>query len=214
MNIHVGYDSREVEAYDVCEYSIKKHNPNLSVNPLIINKLPTVGHADGSTEFTYTRFLVPYLENYKGWALFCDCDFLWMCDPEELLKYADEKYAVCVVKHKDYLPKTKVKMDGATQTSYPRKNWSSLILWNCGHNDNRIITPMVIRNSSPSWLHQFGWLKNESIGEIPVEYNWLSGYYSKGNPKAIHYTDGGPWFDNYKECEYSDLWLSYRSEMR
>jgi hypothetical protein len=214
MKIFIGYDSRQSEAYDVCRWSMLKHNRDLEIVPLIRSQLPTVGHSDGSTEFTYTRFLVPHIENYQGWALFCDCDFLWLCDPLEILKYANEENAVCVVKHKDYKTKSSIKMDGVEQESYPKKNWSSLILWNCGHKDNRLMTPMIIRNSSPSWLHQFGWISPSSIGDLPIEYNWLAGYYNDGSPKAIHYTDGGPWFEQYKDCEYADLWISCRAEMR
>jgi len=212
MKIFIGYDSRQEEAYKVCRWSILKQNRNLEIIPLIKDNLPDISHSDGSTEFTYTRFLVPHIENYQGWALFCDCDFLWLCDPLEILKYADDQYAVCVVKHLEYQINSSIKMDGAKQSNYPRKNWSSLILWNCEHESNKVITPMTISNNTPSWLHQFKWLHNDSIGELPIEYNWLAGYYSKGNPKAIHYTDGGPWFDEYKKCEYSDFWISHRNE--
>jgi len=214
MKIFIGYDSRQKEAYEVCRWSMLKQNPNLEIYPLIKDKLPSISHVDGSTEFTYTRFLVPHIENYQGWALFCDCDFLWLCDPLELLKYADNEHAVHVVKHKEYTVKSSVKMDGVAQSNYPRKNWSSLILWNCAHRDNRLMTPMIIRNSTPSWLHRFSWLHNNSIGELPIEYNWLVGYYTDGSPKALHYTDGGPWFPQYKDCEYANLWLSHREEMR
>lgn len=214
MKIFIGYDSREREAYDVCRWSMLRHNHNLDIVPLVRDQLPTVSHSDGSTEFTYTRFLVPYLMDYHGWAMFCDCDFLWQCDPLELLSYVNNQFAVAVVKHQDYQPHSELKMDGVKQTSYPKKNWSSLILWNCEHVSNRIVTPMIIRNSTPSWLHQFGWLHANQIGALPTEYNWLAGYYTNGCPKAIHYTDGGPWFDDYKDCAYAQEWLEAYNEMK
>lgn len=213
MKIFIGYDQKESQAYDVCKYSMLQHNKDLDIVPLIIDQLPKLNKTDGSTEFTYTRFLVPHIMNYQGWALFCDCDFLWQCDPSTLMSYADSQLAVAVVQHNTYVPKTKIKMDGSAQTSYPRKNWSSLILWNCGHTANRIITPTMIRNSSAEWLHQFGWLSGQEIGSLPREYNWLAGYYHDGDPLAIHYTDGGPWFENYQNCDLAELWLEAYDQM-
>lgn len=213
MKIFIGYDQREVPAYDVCRYSMLRYNDKLDIQPLIIDQLPSLDKTDGSTEFTYTRFLVPHVMEYQGWALFCDCDFLWLCDPEELMSHANDQLAVLVVQHENYVPKTKTKMDGSAQTSYPRKNWSSLIMWNCKHPANRFMTPTIIRNSTPSWLHQFGWLKDQEIGSLPREYNWLAGYYHDGDPRAIHYTDGGPWFENYRDCDLADQWLECYSQM-
>lgn len=213
MKIFIGYDSKEHSAYEVCHWSMSQYSNNLDISPLIKSQLPNIDKKDGSTEFTYTRFLVPYLNNYKGWALFCDCDFLWQCSPEEILSYASNDHAVLVVQHPEYLPKSPTKMDGKSQSSYPRKNWSSLVLWNCEHPANRYMTPMVIRNSTPSWLHQFGWLKDQEIGSLPREYNWLAGYYHDGDPRAIHYTDGGPWFENYRDCDLADRWLECYSQM-
>lgn len=213
MKIFIGYDSREHIAYEVCRWSMLQHNPTLDISPLIKNQLPDVDKKDGSTEFTYTRFLIPYLMDYQGLAMFCDCDFLWMCDPLELLSYISDHQAVSVVQHNNYTPHTNRKMQGALQSPYPRKNWSSLIVWNCNHSANRVMTPMIIRNSTPSWLHQFGWLSPSTIGTIPQEYNWLAGYYKDGSPRAIHYTDGGPWFDNYKNCDYAEQWLEAHDQM-
>ena len=213
MKIFIGYDAKEHTAYEVCRWSMLKHNPNLSITPLIRDQLPSVGKHDGSTEFTYTRFLVPHLMEYRGLALFCDCDFLWCCDPIELLSYLQHDQAVSVVQHENYQPHTSHKMQGVVQSSYPRKNWSSLILWNCDHPANRILTPSIIRNSTPSWLHQFGWLNDSLVGKIPKEYNWLVGYYKDGTPSAIHYTDGGPWLDQYKNCDFAEQWQQAYDQM-
>jgi hypothetical protein len=213
MKIFIGYDSKEHSAYEVCRWSMRQYSDDLDIVPLIKNQLPDVGKTDGSTEFTYTRFLVPYLTNYQGWALFCDCDFLWQCSPTELLSYINDDFAVLVVQHPEYQPKSPTKMSGQAQSCYPRKNWSSLILWNCEHPSNRFMTPTVIRNSDPGWLHQFKWLQDQEIGSLPKEYNWLVGYYHNSQPRAIHYTDGGPWLGNYQNCEYAGKWSEAYDQM-
>jgi lipopolysaccharide biosynthesis glycosyltransferase len=221
MKIFVGYDSREQIAYDVCEYSIKKHNKNVEVIPLKQDKLRDQGlywrDVDplSSTEFTFTRFLVPHLCNYEGWAIFVDCDFLFECSIDEIVAHADDRYAVMVVKH-DYTPPEGDKMDGKRQLPYPRKNWSSMILWNCEHPNNKKLTPEKINTETGQFLHRFTWLKDEMIGGLSHVYNWLVNHYHEpqdGKPKAIHYTEGGPWFDNYKHCEYGYHWEKARLEL-
>ncbi len=212
--VYVGWDSREDIAYQVCKYSIETRSHNVKVVPLKRKELIDNGHYSrpkdtlGSTEFTFTRFLVPRLEEYKGWAVFCDCDILWQIGVEDLLAHADDKYAVMVVKH-DYKPTQKVKMDGKEQHLYPRKNWSSVILWNCGHPSNKGLTKEIIDEYEGAYLHRFRWLEDHEIGELPKEYNWLVNWYHEpedGTPKIIHYTEGGPWFDNYVSCEYGANW--------
>ena len=223
MQIFIGYDSREDIAYQVCKYSINSKNPTNIVIPLVQSELKEQGVYTrdpdplSSTEFTFSRFLVPHLSEYTGWALFCDCDFLWLVDPAEIMKYADDKYAVIVVKH-DYTPEEGLKMDGQHQQPYPRKNWSSLILWNCSHPSNQKITADVVNNQLNTGLffHRFQWLSDDEIGELPHEYNWLVNHYHEpkdGTPKAIHYTEGGPWFDNYKHCEYGLHWEIIKNKM-
>ena len=148
MKIFIGYDSREDIAYEVCKHSILARNPTAEVIPLKRQELIDEGlytrEVDplSSTEFTFTRFLIPHLMNYEGWALFCDCDFLFTVDVNEIFNCADNQYAVMVVKH-DYTPEEGVKMDGQKQLPYPRKNWSSLVLWNCGHPSNQKLTLSV-----------------------------------------------------------------------
>ncbi|MDW7664678.1 MAG: hypothetical protein SCH11_00730 [Nitrosomonadaceae bacterium] len=221
MKVFVGHDDREDIAYKVCEYSIKSKNNKLLVIPLKQQNLIQSGlywrEKDplSSTTFTFTRFLVPVLMDYKGWALFCDCDFMWMIDPAEIMQYADKKYAVMVVKH-DYNPPEGEKMDGQRQLPYPRKNWSSMILWNCEHPSNKQVTTELVNTESGQYLHRFDWLIDDEIGEIPHQWNWLVNHYHEpedGVPLAIHYTEGGPWFDNYKHCEYGYHWAIMRNEM-
>jgi len=221
MKIFVGYDSREQIAYDVCEYSILKFNKKVTVIPLKQDDLreQQIYCRDqdplSSTEFTFTRFLVPHLCDYEGWAVFVDCDFLFQINIEELLAHADDQYAVMVVKH-DYTPPEGTKMDGQKQLPYPRKNWSSMILWNCGHPSNKKVTPELVNTETGQYLHRFQWLKDSEIGSMSPEYNWLVGWYKSpenGVPKLIHYTEGGPWFENYQHCEYGYHWEKMRAEM-
>lgn len=218
--VYIGWDSREDIAYQVAKYSIHKYNNKVNVEPLKQHELRdrNVYWRDvdqlASTEFTFTRFLVPFLNNYTGWAIFCDCDFLFRVDVDEIFKQANDDYAVMVVQH-DYQPKETVKMDGQTQHLYPRKNWSSMILFNCAHPSNQALTLENVNTQSGAWLHRFQWLQDSEIGNLSPEYNWLVGWYQEpqdGKPKVIHYTEGGPWFDNYLDVEYGDLWLQDRDE--
>lgn len=215
MKILIGYDSRESICYDVCKKSIESNtSSHVEISPIRIDQLSVYQRLEdplASTEFTYTRFLAPYLCEYQGWVLFCDCDFVFLHDVSRLFDLADDRYAVQVCKH-DYTPKNDVKMDGKKQTIYPRKNWSSLMLWNCSHEANAQITPSVVNTQTGRYLHRFEWLSDDLIGSLPVQWNWLVGHYQEpydGEPKALHYTEGGPWFDNYKDCEYSNEWNTY-----
>ena len=216
FNIYIGYDTREDIAYQVSKFSALQQSKNVSVFPLKLDDLKEQGlywrgeDKLGSTEFTFSRFLVPELNDYKGWALFCDCDIIFLEDINNLFNLKDDKYAVMCVQH-DYTPKEETKMDGKQQTLYPRKNWSSLVLWNCGHPSNQKISKELINNpeTTGKYLHRFSWLKDEEIGAIPHYWNWLVGWYKEpndGSPKAIHYTEGGPWFENYRDCDYHQKW--------
>jgi lipopolysaccharide biosynthesis glycosyltransferase len=223
FNVYIGFDTREKIASDVCEFSIKK-NSTIKININLLNKkklerdkiLYRENDNLSSTEFTFSRFLVPYLNNYKGWALFCDCDFLWLNDIKYLFNNIDDKYAVMCVKH-DYTPSSQTKMDGRKQLLYPRKNWSSMVLWNCGHPNNKKIDIETVNNQTGKYLHRFGWLDDDLIGEIDYSWNWLVGWYVQNKdrkPNAVHFTEGGPWFQKYKNCEFSDLWRKYQQEMQ
>ena len=216
FNIYIGYDTREDIAYQVSKFSALQQSKNVSVFPLKLDDLKEQGlywrgeDKLGSTEFTFSRFLVPELNDYKGWALFCDCDIIFLEDTNNLFNLRDDKYAVMCVQH-DYTPKEGTKMDGKQQTLYPRKNWSSLVLWNCGHPSNQKISKELINDpeTTGKYLHRFSWLEDHEIGAIPHHWNWLAGWYKEpddGNPKAIHYTEGGPWFENYRDCEYHQKW--------
>ena len=214
--VFVGYDPREDIAYQVCKHSIARRNKEVLVRPLVQKELREAGWYTrpvdplSSTEFTFTRFLIPELCDYKGWALFMDCDMILLTDIQELFDQADEKYAVMCVHH-DYTPREGLKMDGQKQSIYPRKNWSSVMLFNCGHPSNKQINSSVVNdtNITGKYLHRFSWLKDSEIGELSHEWNWLTDWYKEpedGKPKLLHYTEGGPWFENYRDCDYHKEW--------
>ena len=217
LSVYVGYDPREDIAYRVCEHSIYKNTPGAEVKPIKQDQLRRDGiytrdvDTLSSTEFTFTRFLVPELTNNQGWALFCDCDIVWDIDLIELFELADESKAVMVVKH-EHRPTSITKMDGKQQSQYPRKNWSSVILWNCSHPSNKKLTLADVNNKDPAYLHRFQWLQDHEIGELPARYNFLVGWNQiadTGKPAAYHWTEGGPWFDNYRQCNHADVWFNY-----
>ena len=228
--VFIGHDSREEDAFRVCQFSLyDKTTVPIQVHALKHRELRQLGlfsrpwritaegqyvdERDGkpfSTEFSHLRFLVPALVDLtrmrSPWALFCDCDFLWRADVGELLAKADPRFAVMVVKH-FHAPPEGVKMDGMAQTRYSRKNWSSLILWNLVHPLNRDLTADNVNNETGAWLHSFGWLPDEAIGALPIEWNWLVGHSPPDiDPKAVHFTEGGPWFEKYRDVPYAEEW--------
>lgn len=221
MKVFVGYDPREDIAYQVCKHSILTKQPEANVRPLVQKELRDAGWYTrpkdklASTEFTFTRFLVPELANFKGWAVFMDCDMILTTDIKELFDQADDKYAVMCVQH-DYTPKEGIKMDGQKQTIYPRKNWSSVVLFNCAHPSNARLTQDMVNDPelNGAYFHRFSWLKDEEIGELDHTWNYLVGVYDDiETPKLIHYTEGGPWFENYRNGEFSLRWKEELQDM-
>lgn len=222
MKIFIGWDSREDIAYQVAKHSILANTTeSVEIIPLKQKILKSQGlywrakDALASTEFTFTRFLIPELMNFEGWALFVDCDFVFVDDVKKIFDKKDDRYAVMCAKH-DYTPKNSIKMDGMVQTAYPRKNWSSMMLINCGHVANKVCNKTYVNdnNTTGQMLHRFTWLTDSQIGKISHEWNWLVGLYkepSDGIPRAIHYTEGGPWFAEYQNCEYAKEWYKYQA---
>lgn len=225
--VFIGYDTREKEAAEICAHSLERH----SSIPLNIQMLrePALRHSglytrewsvqdgqkydkqDGkpfSTDFSFSRFLVPALMQHEGRALFVDCDFLFTADVAELFALADDECAVQVVKHQQDPTETH-KMDGVLQTRYFRKNWSSLILWNCGHKANMALTPRDVNVNPGQWLHAFSWAEDHEIGEVPIDWNWLSGVTPALDalPKAIHYTLGVPTMAGHENVPHANLWF-------
>lgn len=217
LQVFVGWDPREDTAWEVCRHSIlARTDPGeVSVTPLIQSELRQSGvywrepDQRASTEFSLTRFLTPHLAGKKGYAVFVDCDFLFLTDIREVMKEIDTTKAVSVVQH-DYKPKESVKMDGCVQYPYPRKNWSSFIVFNCEHPAVRALTPKVVNESESAFLHRFQWLEDSEIGDLDIGWNYLEGWYPPAydNLKAVHYTLGGPWFEHKRDCDFADLWIT------
>lgn len=233
LSLFIGYDPREDEAYRVCDYSVRKrmsvpvhiegiHLPEMRTRGLYTrptekrgNRLwDVISDAPMSTEFAISRFLTPHLSQ-TPWAIFCDCDFLWLDDIAKLYALADERYAVMVVKH-DHRPPESTKMDDQAQLHYARKNWSSLMMWNCKHPANQALTLDYINRVPGRDLHAFRWLKDEEIGGLSETWNWLEGHNTVGEkpPAVIHYTRGGPWFDDMQNCAYAKEWLDEAATMK
>lgn len=215
LQVFVGWDPREDIAWEVCRHSILSRTDarKVSVTPLVQSELRAQGlytrdiDTRAATEFSLTRFLTPHLAGNKGYAIFVDCDFLFLTDIQEVLKEIDPSKAISVVKH-DYTPQPGIKMDGSVQYPYPRKNWSSFIVFNCAHPDVQALTPAIVNAAEPAFLHRFNWLEDESIGEIDKGWNYLEGWYPPSYNKlnAVHYTLGGPWFEHKTNCDFADLW--------
>lgn len=208
--ITIGYDPREAIAYHTCTNSIIRHASRpVSLIPLALNLFNNYSetHTDGSNQFIYSRFLTPYLMNYQGWAIFMDGDMIVRDDIIKLWELKDDSYAVQVVKH-DYKTKMPVKYLGAKNEDYPCKNWSSVILWNCGHPKNKLLTPEFIQSATGAQLHRFTWLEDNEVGELPAEWNWLDVEYD-WNPlaKLVHYTLGSPCFHEFADQgDFADEW--------
>lgn len=209
LTIVVGFDQREAVAYHVfCQSVIDRSSRPVQFLPLAENTLNGYkeAHTDGSNKFIYSRFLTPYLMNFSGWAIFADGDMVCEADIAQLWALRDATKAVQVVKH-DYKTKANRKYLGNKNEDYPRKNWSSLILWNCDHPSNKILTPEFIQSQPGSYLHRFSWLEEALIGELPPEWNWLAiEYPANPNAKLIHYTLGTPCFKDYAGESMSERW--------
>jgi len=170
-------------------------------------------HQDRSNDFVYSRFLIPFLNNFNGWALFVDGDMICQSDIKELFDLRDDSKAVMVVKH-NYETKQEKKYLGNINENYPRKNWSSVILWNCNHSKHKILTPTFVSEQTGKFLHRFSWLEDKDIGELPLEWNWLAiEYEDNTNAKIIHYTLGTPCFSDYKNTAMAEIWYKYYSRL-
>jgi hypothetical protein len=217
MRVFIGYDPREAVAFSVLAHSIHvRASEPVSVTPLLLSELKGVftreRHPLQSTDFAFSRFLTPYLSGYEGWSVFMDCDMLVLDDIANLWRLRDERYAVMVVKH-DHQPRESVKFLDQPQTAYPKKNWSSVILFNNAR--CRALTPEYVNTASGLELHQFKWLADEGlIGELPRIWNHLVGYYlPTPGASLVHYTLGGPYFDEYRDCEYAAEWRQELARM-
>lgn len=222
LSVYVGYDSREDIAWQVCEHSIatRTNMANVKIEKLVQPELRAKGvywrEVDqlASTEFSLTRFLTPHLAGFKGFAVFVDCDFLFVTDIQQVLSEIDKTKAVSVVQH-DYRPTETIKMDQQKQLPYPRKNWSSFMVFNCDHPSVKALTQEVVNTATPLFLHRFEWLRDDEIGSLDKGWNYLEGWYPNtyDKLKAVHYTRGGPWFDNMKNCDFAKEWLDEKDKL-
>jgi lipopolysaccharide biosynthesis glycosyltransferase len=207
--VFVGYDPREAIAYHVCVNSIiRLASRPVAIVPVALNLFQdyTETHTDGSNDFIYSRFLVPHLMNYSGWAVFIDGDMILRDDIVNLWNLRESHKDVMVVKHA-YKTSRAEKYLGSKNEDYPRKNWSSVILWNCATESNRQLTPEFVQNQPGSFLHRFSWIQDSNIGELPVEWNWLPDEFG-ANPdaKLLHYTLGTPCFYDFAQTPQADEW--------
>ena len=207
--VFVGYDPREAIAFHTCVNSIIRHaSQPVAIMPIALNLFQDYEetHTDGSNHFIYTRFLVPHLQEYTGWAIFIDGDMIVRGDITELWNLRDSYKDVMVVKH-DYKTRMPIKYLGARNEDYPRKNWSSVILWNCNSFPNRQLTPEFVQHATGSELHRFSWLDDARIGELPPEWNWLPDEYGVNqDAKLLHYTLGTPCFQEFASTPQGDEW--------
>ena len=222
MKIFIGYDSKQHVASEVCKFSIDLHSRyQIDTVDLKLADMKEAGYyfrqdqSPNSTEFTYIRFLVPFLNNYTGWSLFVDSDFIFTRDVTTILDdimwdpHSSER-ACYVVKHPEYTPKSDTKFYGHAQYTFPKKNWSSLILFNNEHPSCRRLNPMSVSNRSPQWLHRFNWCDESEVHGLDPDWNFLVGEHEPGVrvPKGIHFTNGGP-FNGVWGQDYEEFWLHY-----
>jgi lipopolysaccharide biosynthesis glycosyltransferase len=207
--IFVGYDPREAVAYHTCANSIIRHaSCPVAIIPLALNlfKDYTETHTDGSNQFIYSRFLVPHLMDYTGHAIFIDGDMIVRSDIAELWGWRHKRYDVQVVKH-NYETCMTEKYLGSKNENYPRKNWSSVIIWNCESAANKRLTPEFVQRSTGAELHRFTWIRDEQIGDLPAEWNWLPDEYGPNiNADLLHYTLGAPCFHDFATTPMADNW--------
>lgn len=215
--VYIGYDPREAVAFSVLASSIHARATRpVYVAPLMLSQLTGIltreRHPLQSTDFSFSRFLTPFLSGFSGWSIFMDCDMLMLDDVAKLWDLRDERYAVMVVKH-DHVPKETTKFLGEPQSKYEKKNWSSVMLFNNGR--CRALTPEYVNAASGLELHQFKWLGNDDlIGALPARWNHLVGYNEPRKDAAlVHYTLGGPYFPEFRDCEYSAEWFAEKEAM-
>ena len=203
LRIFIGYDPREAAAYHTCVQSII----DTARDPLNLSFTPVTGPMrDGSNAFIYARFLVPYLCGYRGSAVFLDGDMVVRAPIEELFEFPIGGVGVRVVKH-DYKTKYPVKYLGNKNEDYPRKNWSSVVLWHCGFFPHKKLTPEFVERQTGSYLHRFGWLTDPQIGDLPEEWNRLVLEQPvRPTDKLLHYTIGTPCFSEYADCDSAEDW--------
>ena len=214
INVFIGFDEGEKVSYHILSESIRRQSSvPVSITPLCLSNIPEFKRElqpNQSTEFAFSRFLVPYLSEYKGWSLFLDCDMMFRDDIKKLWDMRDNNKSIMCCKH-DYVPKQNVKFRGAKNEPFPKKNWSSFMLMN--NERCKMLTKEFVETATGLELHQFKWTHEENIGELPLEWNWLvSEYDYNKNAKNVHWTLGGPYFKDYAKSDYADEWFRLYNE--
>ena len=220
IRVFIGFDKREAVAFSVLANSIQERASRpVSITAVTLANLRELYWRNRdpkqSTDFSFSRFLVPHLCGYNGRAIFMDCDMLCRGDIAELWGLWDQHSAVQVVKH-HYTPTTERKFLDNVQTKYEKKNWTSVMLFDCAHFHTRKLTPEYVNTASGLELHQFKWTEEDRVGELPRQWNHLVGEYPYDkDAKLVHFTIGGPYFHEYENCDYSSEWFNeYRASMR
>lgn len=217
IRVFIGFDPRETVACNVLAHSIQaRASQPVAIAPLALSQLRGVltreRHPLQSTDFSFSRFLTPFLSGYGGWSVFMDCDMLMLEDIAKLMALRDERYAVMVVKH-NHVPRESRKFLGEPQSKYEKKNWSSVMLFNNAR--CRALTRDYVNSASGLELHQFKWLADDAlIGALPARWNHLVGYDApRADAALVHYTLGGPYFEAFADCEYAAEWRREREAM-
>lgn len=212
IDIFIGFDSKEEVAYHtLCSSILSRTSEPVRFTPVALSSLTKIFQREKnslqSTEFSFSRFLVPFLSGYKGWSIFMDCDMIVRDDIANLWNLRDDKYALMCVQHQ-HKPTKQYKFLGQPQTQYERKNWSSVMLFN--NAKCKRLTPQYVETASGLELHRFKWLADEDIGSLPKQWNHLVDYdpcESIDKVSNLHYTEGGPYFEDYQNCGYSTEWF-------
>lgn len=213
IRLFVGFDQKEALAYHVfCQSVLERASVPVAFYPLNPGMLAKFdGRKDGSNAFTVARYLTPFFCDFNGWALFADGDMVIDCDMAKIWEWVDVNFnrAVAVVKH-DYRTKHPRKYIGSSMESknedYPRKNWSSLMLWNCGHFANRVLTKEYVSAKEPAFLHRLSWLEDKQIGDLPHDFNYLVEEDAPSAANLYHFTLGVPGIKHYRDVTSSWKW--------
>ena len=210
IDVFIGYDEGEKVAFHILAESIRRNSSQpVSITPLCLSNLPDFTREkqeNQSTDFAFSRFMIPHLRNYSGFSIFMDCDMMFRGDIAELWSKRNMIYSVMCCKH-DYEPKQD-KFRGAKNEKFEKKNWSSMMIMNNSLCHN--LTPDYVNTATGLELHQFKWLPNDdAIGTLDLEWNWLVGEYDY-NPDAknVHWTLGGPYFKEYQDSDYANEWFN------
>lgn len=220
FRIFIGWDQENDEAAAVCRHSLQKLSGPLDISLLDQTKLRQQGlywrgpDVRATTDFSLTRFLVPELTGFTGQAVYMDADFLWLRPIQDMMHSLDPEFAVHVVQHQ-YQPIESHKKSQVPQWRYPKKNWSSLMVFDCGRVP--MLDRYLVNTVDPGHLHQFRWIENQCIGHLDHRWNWLEGWYREpndGQPWAVHFTRGGPWLESCTDVSYAELWRKHKDDLR